>query len=78
MTLYHIQMIDPTGARHDIKSLQLTDIGAVWREIEAVAAAQSHGGQIRVTNESGGIVVLVGVSTARSLQARHVQARRAA
>ena len=26
MTLYHFQMIDPTGARHDIKSLQLTDI----------------------------------------------------
>ena len=29
MTLYHIQMIDPTGARHDIKSLRLADIRAV-------------------------------------------------
>ncbi|MCI4679350.1 hypothetical protein K9U39_14560 [Rhodoblastus acidophilus] len=70
MPLYHFQMIDPTGARHDIKSLQLADIGAVWREIDAVVAEQAHGGQIRVTNETGGIVVLVGVSTARSLRAR--------
>jgi hypothetical protein len=70
MTLYHFQMIDPTGARHDLKSLRLSDIGAVWREIDAVAADQIHGGQIRVTNEAGGIVVLVGVSTARTLQSR--------
>lgn len=70
MTLYHFQMIDPTGARHDLKSLRLADIRAVWREIDAVAADQSHGGQIRVLNDAGGIVVLVGVSTARSLQAR--------
>ncbi|HUO55065.1 MAG TPA: hypothetical protein VMU18_10000 [Rhodoblastus sp.] len=70
MTLYHFHMIDPTGARHDLKSLRLADIGAVWREIAAVAAEQDRGAQIRVTNEAGGIVVLVGVSTARSLQAR--------
>jgi hypothetical protein len=70
MTLYHFHMIDPTGARSEIKSLYLADIGAVWREIDALAADQAHGGQIRVVNEAGGIVVLVGVSTARSLQAR--------
>lgn len=70
MTLYHFQMIDPTGARHDLKSLRLADMRAVWREIGAVAADQATGGQIRVFNESGGIVVLVGVLTARSLQAR--------
>ncbi|WP_374546723.1 hypothetical protein [Rhodoblastus sp.] len=71
MTLYHFQMIDPTGARHDLRSLRLADIGAVWREIQSVAADQPQGGQIRVMNDAGGIVVLVGVSTARSLQARH-------
>jgi hypothetical protein len=71
MTLYHFQMIDPTGVRRDLKSLRLADMGAVWREIGAVAADQSHGGQIRVMNEAGGIVVLVGVSTARSLQERY-------
>jgi hypothetical protein len=70
MTLYHFQMIDPTGARRDLQSLRVTDNGALWREILAVAADQSHGGHIRVTNEAGGIVVLVGVSTARSLQSR--------
>jgi hypothetical protein len=69
MTMYHFQIIDPTGARHDIKSVSLSDIRAVWREIDVVAG-QSQGGQIRVTNEAGDIVVLVGVSTARSLQAR--------
>jgi hypothetical protein len=70
MTVYHFQMIDPTGARRDVKSLQLANIDAVWREIDALAAGQARGAQIRVTNEAGGIVVLVGVSTARSLQAR--------
>lgn len=70
MQLYHFQTIDPTGARHDVQSLRLTDLAAVWREIEVLAASQSRGGQIRVTNEAGGIVVLVGVSTARRLQAR--------
>ena len=36
----------------------------------ALALGRQEGGQIRVTNEAGGIVVLVGVSTALSLQAR--------
>ncbi len=70
MQLYHFQMIDPTGARHDVKSLRLANLAAVWREIDVLAATQSRGAQIRVTNEAGGIVVLVGVSTARGLQAR--------
>ena len=69
MTLYHFQMIDPTGARREIKSVRLNDIGAVWAEIGALACGRAkEGGQIRVTNEAGGIVVLVGVSTALSLQ----------
>jgi hypothetical protein len=70
MHLYHFQTIDPTGARHDVKSLRLADTAAVWREIDALAACQARGAQIRVTNEAGGIVVLVGASTARRLQAR--------
>jgi hypothetical protein len=68
MTLYHFQMIDPTGGRRDMKTVELGDMTAVWREIGALAFAHaSKGGQIRVKNESGGIVVLVGVSTAISL-----------
>ncbi len=78
MNLYHFQMIDPTGARRDLKSLRLADIGAIWREIDDLTSDQARGGQIRVTNEAGGIVVLVGVSTARSLQARGLAARAAA
>ncbi len=75
MTLYHFQMIDPAGGRREIKSIRLPDVGAVWREIGALAYGRAaEGGQIRVTNEAGGIVVLVGVSTALSLH----QARRAA
>ncbi len=70
MHLYHFQTIDPTGARHDVKSLRLADTTAVWREIDVLAASQSRGAQIRVTNEAGGIVVLVGVSTALRLQTR--------
>jgi hypothetical protein len=70
MQLYHFQTIDPAGARHDVRSLRLADLAAVWREIDVLAAGQSRGGQIRVTNEAGGIVVLVGVSTARGLQPR--------
>jgi hypothetical protein len=70
MNLYHFQLIDPTGARREMKSARLNDIRAVWREIEALALGRAKdGGQIRVTNEAGGIVVLVGVSTALSLRA---------
>lgn len=75
MTLYHFQLIDPAGGRREMKSLHLQDVGAVWREIGALAVRRAaEGGQIRVMNEAGGIVVLVGVSTALSLH----QARRAA
>lgn len=70
MTLYHFQIIEPTGARHDLASLRLADIGAVWRAIEDVASGLKRGAQIRVTNEAGGIVVLIGVSTVHSLRAR--------
>ncbi len=69
MTLYHFQLIDPTGGRHDIKTVRLADMRAVWGEIDALALGRAaKGSQIRVTNEAGGIVVLVGVSTALSLQ----------
>ncbi len=71
MNLYHFQMTDPTGARREMKSVRLNDLGAVWREIGALALGRAaEGGQIRVTNEAGGIVVLIGVSTALSLQTR--------
>jgi hypothetical protein len=71
MTLYHFQLIEPTGARREVKTAHLNDVRAIWREIGALALGRkTEGGQIRVTNEAGGIVVLVGVSTALSLQAR--------
>ncbi len=71
MTLYHFQLIDPAGNRRDMKSLQLLDTRAVWREIDALARGYAaKGSQIRVTNEAGGIVILVGVCTALSLEAR--------
>jgi hypothetical protein len=71
MTLYHFQLIDPAGSRRDMKSLRLTDTRAIWREIDALArVVAAKGSQIRVTNEAGGIVILVGVSTALSLHAR--------
>lgn len=71
MTLYHFQLIDPAGGRRELKSLRLADTRAVWREIDTLALAPSaKGSQIRVTNEAGGIVVLIGVYTARSLHTR--------
>ncbi len=71
MTLYHFQLIDPAGSRSDMKTLRLADSRAIWREIDALArSAAAKGSQIRVTNEAGGIVILVGVSTALSLQTR--------
>jgi len=71
MTLYHFQLIDPAGSRRDMKSLRLTDTRAIWREIDALACGPTaKGSQIRVTNEAGGIVILVGVCTALSLQSR--------
>jgi hypothetical protein len=70
MTLYHFQMIDPMGGRRDIKSARFADMRDVWREIGALAVIRGgEGRQIRVTNEEGAIVILVGVMTARSLQA---------
>ena len=71
MTLYHFHLIDRHGARRAMKSIRLNDLAAVWREIGALALGRSaDGGQIRVINEAGGIVVLIGVSTARSLRTR--------
>ena len=71
MTLYHFQLIDPAGSRRDMKSLRLLDTHAVWREIDALARGYAaKGSHIRVTNEAGGIVILVGVCTALSLHAR--------
>lgn len=70
MTLYHFQIIDPTGVRHDLPSLRLADIGAVWRVIDDAAKGFTRGAQIRVTNDAGRIVVLVGVSTVQTLRAR--------
>ena len=71
MTLYHFHMIEPHGLRREVQSLRLPDMGAVWREIGALAEVRgAEGRQIRVLNEAGGIVVLVGVATARSLDPR--------
>jgi hypothetical protein len=71
MTLYHFQLIDPAGSRYAMKSLLLADTSAIWREIDALACGPTaKGSQIRVTNEAGGIVILVGVCTALSLHAR--------
>ena len=71
MTLYHFHMIDPHGTRRELQSLRLPDLPAVWREIGALAQIRgAEGRQIRVLNEAGGIVVLVGVATARSLDLR--------
>jgi hypothetical protein len=71
MTLYHFHLIDRHGARREMKSIRLNDLAAVWREIGALALGRSaDGGQIRVINEAGGIVVLIGVSTALSLRTR--------
>ncbi|MBB4197286.1 hypothetical protein CCR94_14735 [Rhodoblastus sphagnicola] len=67
--LYHFQIIDPQGGRREVDSLRLPDLDAVWERIAALASARdAEGRQIRVTNEAGGIVVLVGVCTARRLQ----------
>jgi hypothetical protein len=69
MTLYNFHIIDPAGGRREAKSLLLPDMASVWEQIAALASARdAEGRQIRVTNEAGGIVVLVGVSTARRLQ----------
>jgi hypothetical protein len=68
VTLYHFQIIDPSGLRRDVRSAQYPDMDAVWEQIAVIAGARdAEGRQIRVTNEAGGIVVLVGVSTARRL-----------
>jgi hypothetical protein len=54
-----------------MKSLRLIDTRAIWGEIDVLARGYAaKGSQIRVTNEAGGIVILVGVCTALSLHAR--------
>jgi len=69
VTLYTFQIIDPEGGRREARSLRLPDMKAVWEEIAALAGARdAEGRHIRVTNEAGGIVVLIGASTARRLQ----------
>jgi len=69
VTLYHFQIIDPEGGRREVASLRLPDLDSVWERIASLASARdAEGRQIRVTNEAGGIVVLVGVCTARRLQ----------
>lgn len=69
VTLYHFHIIDADGGRREAQSLRLPNIDAVWAQIAALAGARdAEGRHIRVTNEAGGIVVLVGASTARRLQ----------
>ncbi|MCW2284694.1 hypothetical protein M2323_002581 [Rhodoblastus acidophilus] len=69
VTLYHFHIIDADGGRREALSLRLPDMHAVWAKIAALASARdAEGRHIRVTNEAGGIVVLVGASTARRLQ----------
>jgi hypothetical protein len=69
LTLYHFQIIDPAGGRREAQSLRLPDMRAVWERIVVLANARdAEGRHIRVTNEAGGIVVLVGASTARRMQ----------
>lgn len=71
MSIYHFQIIDPTGGRQDIKSVHLAGARDVWEEIGALSLGRAaKGSQIRVTNEAGAIVVLVGVCTALSLKTR--------
>ncbi len=70
MQLYRFQTIDPANRRYDLPARELADMPAVWREIARIASARAvDGGQIRVIDENGAIVVLVGVSTARALRA---------
>ncbi len=66
MQRFHVQLVDPARAILREQRLDVMDLSDVWRHIEDLAeTAEQPGLRIKVVDDSGEIVVMVGVATAR-------------
>jgi hypothetical protein len=69
MPLFSFEIVRDRKPPFFAQTQTLTDIAAVWRQVETLAVAFRNytGASIRVKNAEGGIIVLTGVATALSI-----------
>ena len=66
MITYHFHVLNRDQTVATIQSLVCSNSKAVWSKVTELAWNVGEiGGQIKVTDQSGGLVVLVGVNSAR-------------
>jgi hypothetical protein len=66
MTTYRFNVFNRDQTVAAIQSVVLGTPGALWRKVAEIAwNVGESGGQIRVTDQAGQVVVLVGVNSAR-------------
>jgi hypothetical protein len=66
MTLYDFELLNDGAVIAASRSIALPDLAAAWPKIGQLARTVSEPGcKIRVKDEAGGIVILVGVASAR-------------
>jgi hypothetical protein len=67
MKRYDFEILQGETTRAVERNVPIADAKGLWLRIGAIARLQSPGGMIKVTDEMGGIVALVGVTTATLL-----------
>jgi hypothetical protein len=64
---YEFSVWDANEAIAAMRSAALADLRAAWEVVvELAQSVETVGGRIRVTNQAGDLLILVGVETARS------------
>ena len=64
MKRYNFEILQGETTSAIERNVPIADAKGLWRRIGAIASLQSPGGMIKVTDEMGGIVALIGVTTA--------------
>lgn len=67
MKRYDFAILQGEAIRVVERNVPIADAKGLWRRIGAIASRQKPGGMIKVTDEMGGIVALIGVTTAAYL-----------
>ena len=67
MKRYNFEILQGETTSAIERNVPIADAKGLWRRIGAIASLQNPGGMIKVTDEMGGIVALIGVTTATYL-----------
>ena len=66
MVTYNFNVFNKDHTVAAIQSIAMSNSGAIWPKVAELAwNVGESGGQIRVTDQAGGLVVLVGVNSVR-------------